>query len=280
MPSWEYTFRIENALPAVDPVARFVAVLAMIYNDWRRTMDSMAEAEDDHDGVGIRLLRFRQLVGYSHEATKFLKGCRKRYPDTVDTFVRNLHQYALDEYAKLFSLLAPVEDWAKRQRHVTFHYPVMLAPEQVEANLDPFANALAAAAHDTSSATLVPGIGMCTSTLQTPSSCTWPASSSRSRRTSSRSWCKPSARPTGRSAISCSPLYPRTSAGNRQMRLFRWARRGAQHAKRGPVGHDAAPSSVGSDSGAAISAPRINSGTRVTPMSSSPASGAASSDEP
>jgi hypothetical protein len=156
LPSWEYTFRIENAFPAVDPVARFVAVLAMIYNDWRRTMDSMAEAEDDHDGVGIRLLRFRQLVGYSHEATKFLKGCRKRYPDTVDTFVRNLHQYALDEYAKLFSLLAPVEDWAKRQRHVTFHYPVMLAPEQVEANLDPFANALAAAAHDTSSATFGP----------------------------------------------------------------------------------------------------------------------------
>jgi hypothetical protein len=157
LPSWEYTFRIGDAIPATDPVARFVAVLAMIYNDWRRTMASMAVAGRDPDRMGIRLLRFRQLVGYSHEATKFLKDSRERYPDTVDKFVRRLNEEALNEYDKVFTALAPVEQWARRQRNVTFHYPVMV-PKKVEAGRDPFANALAAAAadKDTSSATFGP----------------------------------------------------------------------------------------------------------------------------
>jgi hypothetical protein len=155
MSSWEHTFRIGDALPASDPVARFVAELAMIYNDWRRTMDPMAVPVDQADGLGIRLLHFRQLVGYSHEATEFLTGSRKRYPDTVDKFVRRLGKEALNEYDKVFTALAPVEAWAERQRNVTFHYPVMV-PEKVKAGEDPFANALAAAAADTSSATFGP----------------------------------------------------------------------------------------------------------------------------
>jgi hypothetical protein len=156
--SWEHTFPIGDALPPADPVARFVAVLAMIYNDWRRTMDSMAAAEDGLEGTGVRLLRFRQIVGYSHEATKFMKGSRRRYRDTVDQFVRGLPQEALDDYARVFSRLAPVESWLKQHRNVTFHYPVMLAPEKVEEGRDPFANALTAAAekHETSSATFGP----------------------------------------------------------------------------------------------------------------------------
>ena len=85
----ECTFRIGDAFPATDPVARFVAVLAIIYNDWRRTMDSMAASVDQPDGMGVRLHRFRQLVGYTHEATEFLKVSRKRYKE-VDVFVRSV----------------------------------------------------------------------------------------------------------------------------------------------------------------------------------------------
>src|SRR2546423_548992 len=62
--SWEHSFRIGDALPVADPVARFVAVLAMIYNDWRRTSDSMVASVEDTDALGVRLLRFRQVVGY------------------------------------------------------------------------------------------------------------------------------------------------------------------------------------------------------------------------
>ena len=60
----------------------------MIYNDWHRTMDPMVESvESDHpEGMGLRLLHFRQLVGYSHEATSFLTDARKHYPD-IDRFV-------------------------------------------------------------------------------------------------------------------------------------------------------------------------------------------------
>jgi hypothetical protein len=135
-----------------------VAVLALIYNDWHRTMDAMAASVDQSDGMGVRLLHFRQLVGYSHEATEFLTDSRKRYPDTVEKFVQSLHQEALDDYDKVFTELAPVEQWAERQRNVTFHYPVMV-PEKVEAGKDPFAEALAAAAEDTSSATFGPKYG-------------------------------------------------------------------------------------------------------------------------
>jgi hypothetical protein len=77
-------FRIGDTFPATEPVARFVAVLATIYNDWRRTMDQMVASVDDPDGMGVRLLHFRQLVGYSHEATKFLTRSRRRYPE-IDT---------------------------------------------------------------------------------------------------------------------------------------------------------------------------------------------------
>ena len=35
MPAREFKFRIGDAFPAANPVARFVAVLAVIYNDWR-----------------------------------------------------------------------------------------------------------------------------------------------------------------------------------------------------------------------------------------------------
>jgi hypothetical protein len=128
----------------------------MIYNDWRRTMDSMAAAEGSADGMGIRLLRFRQAMGYSHEATEFLKSARKKYPTEIDRFMQSLAQDTRDEYDKVFTALAPVKRRARRHRNVTFHYPKMAPPEKIEAGKDLFAKALAAAAKDTSSATLGP----------------------------------------------------------------------------------------------------------------------------
>lgn len=73
--------------------------------------------------------------------------------------MRSLHREALDEYAKVFATLAPVEDWATHQRHVAFPLGGHAGRREcLEAGLNPFANALAApaAAQDTSSATFGP----------------------------------------------------------------------------------------------------------------------------
>ena len=57
----KYTFKIAEAFPEQDPVARFVTVLAMVINDWHRTMALMVSAsEADPEGKepetrGVRL---------------------------------------------------------------------------------------------------------------------------------------------------------------------------------------------------------------------------------
>ena len=65
----------------------------------------------------------------------------------------NLNAEALRDYDRVFAELAPVEAWATGQRNVTFHYPE-LVPAKYDANADVIANALIAAADETSSATL------------------------------------------------------------------------------------------------------------------------------
>ena len=57
-----YVFRIGEAFRADDPIARFVTVLAMIHNDWLRSMAFMQESVEQHpeEGQGIRLILVRQ----------------------------------------------------------------------------------------------------------------------------------------------------------------------------------------------------------------------------
>jgi hypothetical protein len=148
-------FKIGEAFPANNPVARFVIVLAMIYNDWRRTMEPMvASVEDaDPDGLGIRLLHFRQAVGYSHEATLFLRDARRR-PE-IDTFVSGLGAEAPRHYDRMFVALRPVRKWVRHQRNAVFHYPSFIPRDDEPPDFDGrFAAALAAATDETSSATL------------------------------------------------------------------------------------------------------------------------------
>jgi len=148
----EYRFRIGDAFPEQEPVARFVTVLAFIHNDWRRTMQAMVDSTGAPGGEGARLLSFRQLVGYSHEATEFLTGSRKRYEE-VDTFVSSLNAEALGQYDRVFTTLAPIERWMRKQRDITFHYPKMVR-ESYQADQEAIATALTAAADETSSITL------------------------------------------------------------------------------------------------------------------------------
>jgi hypothetical protein len=160
VPSRTYTFRIGDAFPATDPVARFVAVLATIYEDWRRTLDSMTVSmegdADADDGVGNLVLRFRQIVGYSHEATEFLTKAR-RDEAKIDGFVSGLHTTALEAYDDVFTELKPIEEWMMRQRHRAFHYPEVIQAKY-EHDQDEWGKALDAAneADDQGSATIGP----------------------------------------------------------------------------------------------------------------------------
>jgi hypothetical protein len=68
-----YTFDIEKAFPEGDPVARFVTVLAMIINDWHRTMAMMPTSSgEDPETRGIRLMLARQEAAACFEAAKFI----------------------------------------------------------------------------------------------------------------------------------------------------------------------------------------------------------------
>jgi hypothetical protein len=154
MPPDEWEFRIGDAFPEHDPVARYLSVLAMIHNDWKRGMTAMNASLGKPDGIGVRLYLFRQLVGSAHEATTFLNDARGRFPG-VARFVDQLPPVARTPYDKVFATLAQFDAWLGEHRHITFHYPEM-RPERYEAGQDPIATALSRAADDRSSATLGP----------------------------------------------------------------------------------------------------------------------------
>lgn len=66
------TFKIGEAFPASDPVARFITVLGMMSNDWLRSIAEMLALDDsDQDSEGRRLSLFRQQASLHHEAATF-----------------------------------------------------------------------------------------------------------------------------------------------------------------------------------------------------------------
>jgi len=99
----------------------------MMHNDWKRTMQSTDASQGQSDGEGIRLLRYRQLVGDAHEATKFLNGAKGRVPE-VARFVDRLPAPVIEQYSKVFLALDGFEDWLETHRDITFHYPEMWPP--------------------------------------------------------------------------------------------------------------------------------------------------------
>lgn len=143
MPTW--TFKIADAFAADNPVARFVTVLAMMSNDWHRSMSTMNDSlEDDADGQGTRLLLFRQQVAYHHEATKFLTKTRREYPE-VDRFLDGLDAEARGQYDTVIAIDVELQAWQANNRNVTFHYPTMVRA-RYENGAEEIANALGAAA--------------------------------------------------------------------------------------------------------------------------------------
>jgi hypothetical protein len=154
MTDYEFEFRIGDAFPEDNPVARYLTVLAMMHNDWKRTMAAMNESLEKPQSIGERVFRFRQLIGYAHEAVEFLDASKSRYQE-IGHFLASLGDAARSQYEKVFSSLEGFERWLNGQRDITFHYPAMLR-ERYQAGDEAVANALRDAADDISSATLGP----------------------------------------------------------------------------------------------------------------------------
>src|ERR1039458_3348381 len=145
-----YTFSIGGAFPESDPVARFVTVLAMVINDWHRTMEMMVTtAEEDPHGKhaetrGIRLMLARQEAAACFEATKFIDESRKHFHE-IEAFVQSLGPEAQEYIAAVEAAVdrgSPEHQaWLEGHRNVTSHYPE-LGREKHAAGNEEIANAL------------------------------------------------------------------------------------------------------------------------------------------
>jgi hypothetical protein len=123
-------FKIGDAFPAADPVARFITVIAMMSNDWLRLIADMMELDDaDPDAPAKRVMSFRQQAALHHEAADFITDAERRFPG-VKAFIEGLEQEAQDECAQVTGGIDPrsphyLGDWLADHRNVTFHYPEM-----------------------------------------------------------------------------------------------------------------------------------------------------------
>ncbi len=149
------TFKIGDAFPASDPVARFITVLGMMSNDWLRSIAEMLALDDsDPDSEGRRVSLFRQQASLHHEAATFIRDARRRFSE-VEDFVASLSTVAQNECDQIVGgvdLGAPSYhgDWLADHRNVTFHYPEM-HPDKAEHGREEIAEALDAASELASS---------------------------------------------------------------------------------------------------------------------------------
>lgn len=123
-------FKLGEAFPANDPVARFITVVATMSNDWLRLINEMlAIDDDDPDEPARRIMSFRQQAALHHEAAKFMTDTRRRFPE-IDRFIAGLEPEGRAEYDQITAGMDPTSphylgDWFADHRNVTFHYPEM-----------------------------------------------------------------------------------------------------------------------------------------------------------
>jgi hypothetical protein len=147
----EWRFKMEDAFPASDEVARFIVGLGLINNDWHRTMNLMPKSEPTEateDERGTRLMLARQQAATCHEAIEFIADSRRHYA-SIGLFIDDLNADAQGHYRQLREAADPQSrhylSWLREHRHVTQHVPE-LHPAKYEHGKDAIANALMAAA--------------------------------------------------------------------------------------------------------------------------------------
>lgn len=143
-------FKIGDAFPADDPVARFITGLAMVSNDWLRSITDMLELESDTpEAIGRRVSRFRRQAALVHEAATFITDARRMFP-AVAGFIDGLEDQTRDRCDRVIGAADPASpfylgDWLEDHRNVTHHYPKM-HPAAAQHGREEMANALSDAA--------------------------------------------------------------------------------------------------------------------------------------
>jgi len=146
-----YTFRIGEAFPASDPVARFITVLAMMSNDWLRLFELMrappSAGSDADEEAGVDVMLFRQQAALHQEAAMFIGDTRRRFSE-VDRFIKTLPRPAQEGCERVVGGIDPTSphyhDWLAGHRNITFHYPELHAEKAMHGK-EEIANALARA---------------------------------------------------------------------------------------------------------------------------------------
>lgn len=119
----QVSFRIGDVFPESDPVARFVAGIAMMANDWGRLFRLLAELRDDELGTGTRLLLYRLQLSFHVEAVKFLRDSERQYPEEIARFLESLPDEASELHRKLTDESSLTSLGAGPVRNQSFHYP-------------------------------------------------------------------------------------------------------------------------------------------------------------
>jgi hypothetical protein len=132
-----FTFRIGDAFPADDPVARFVAVLAIVSNDLLRMLEQMIEGERareaDRDPTRVQL--FRRMISSLFEANKILVNTPRMFSE-VGRFMDELDPDAQQDLEIVRGSFVAGSDhslgsWPAVVRNTTHHY-FELHPERAQ----------------------------------------------------------------------------------------------------------------------------------------------------
>src|ERR1039458_10305372 len=136
-------FKIGEAFPADDPVARFVTVVAMISNDWQRLVQRMVELDDadcvheaaQAEQAALLIENYRLQAALHYEAARLLQQAYERFPE-VRNFIDGLTPEAIAEFRLVIGGVTKGSpnyhgDWLSDARNATFHYSKLNRRERV-----------------------------------------------------------------------------------------------------------------------------------------------------
>jgi hypothetical protein len=110
-------FKIGDAFPASDPVARFLTGLAMISNDSLCSVEDMFKLKGDMpEEIGRRISLFRRQEALVHEAATFITDARRMFPQ-VASFINGLEVKARDGCRQRLAALPGRMAGGPPQRH-------------------------------------------------------------------------------------------------------------------------------------------------------------------
>jgi len=145
-------FKVGDYLDVTDPVARFIAGLGMISNDWMRMFAQMGSIPDYvPDADALRVLSFRLQAALYVEAAIFIGESQSGFT-AIDDFVSSMRKQGRDARDRVVGGIDPdskyyLGSWIMHHRNTTFHYPKM-DPVRAAGGREPMGRAVKAAAEN------------------------------------------------------------------------------------------------------------------------------------